>query len=56
MITVTIIIEMTCNRTHMNEEKLHLSLCDPAAKALAGPKAETQAPEVMALVPQPARG
>lgn len=40
----------------MDEEELHLCLCNSAPKALTRPKAETQTPEVVAFIPQPARG
>ena len=42
--------------SHVDEEQLHLRLGDPPAQTLARPKAEAQAPEVVALCPQPAGG
>lgn len=40
----------------MDEEELHLSLCNSAPKTLTGPKAEAQTSEVVAFISQPARG
>lgn len=40
----------------MNKEELHLGLSDPAAQTLAWSEAEAQAPEVVALGSEPARG
>lgn len=40
----------------MNEKELHLCLCDSASKTLTRSKAEAQTPEVVVLIPQPARG
>ena len=41
--------------SHMDEEELHLRLCDSAAQTLARAEAEAQAAEVVVLRPQPAR-
>lgn len=35
----------------MNEEELHLCLCNSAPKALTRAKAEAQTPEVVSLIP-----
>lgn len=35
----------------MDEEELHLCLCNSAPKALTWPKAKAQTPEVVALIP-----
>lgn len=40
----------------MNQEELHLCLGDPAAQTLARAEPEAQAPEVVALGSDPARG
>lgn len=39
----------------MDEEELHLCLCNSAPKALTRPKSKAQTPEVVTLIPQPAR-
>ena len=42
--------------SHVDEEQLHLRLGNPPAQTLARPKAEAQAPEVVAFCPEPAGG